>query len=82
MAAQLDLDDVVHGHPLAIIELANLRAEVIALESERNHLMSLVDADAFRKEIDAVRAEFGWKRDPRPLAECIRERLDKAMSDE
>ena len=77
MGAQLDLDDVVHGHPLATIELANLRAEITALESERNHYQALFEADAFRKEVDAVRAEFGWKRDPRPLAECIRERLEQ-----
>ena len=47
MGAQLDLDDVVHGHPLAIIELANLRAKVKRLELlVLDHVEQLEEPDA------------------------------------
>jgi len=45
MGAQLDLDDVVHGHPLATIELANLRARIVALEEVLKKARTMLDWD-------------------------------------
>lgn len=42
MGAQLDLDDVVHGHPLAIVELADLRARVVLLDQRLMNALTML----------------------------------------
>lgn len=77
-----DTQDGWHGdsfmlRKFALAARADREEEIVVLTSERDHLQAQIDGDVYRKESEAVRVEFGWKRDPRGLVECIAEQDEK-----